>query len=170
MSATVCALALVAVEFCDEESLRKMSKRGQRRDRPGRPLDETRAASDTREVVGPADGSTQARRTIDPDHSLFHYTTATGLVGIVESKTLWATHASFLNDTAERQLLSALLAPQIRGEFEKIVPELTTRGAFKPELLSQLGADGMPLASIDVSRVLPPTQCVPELTTNSDQF
>lgn len=33
--------------------------------------------------------------------SVFHYTTTAGLVGIVESGTLWATEATGLNDTAE---------------------------------------------------------------------
>ncbi|MET4038086.1 hypothetical protein ABIB94_009246 [Bradyrhizobium sp. JR7.2] len=119
-----------------------MSKRGQRRGkaraRPqsGGPI--VKSSGMPASALPP-----KSRRITDPDHSLFHYTTATGLIGIVESNTLWATHASFLNDTAECQLLSTLLAPQIRREFEKIVPELTSRGAFKPELLSQLGDNGM---------------------------
>ncbi len=32
---------------------------------------------------------------------LYHYTDAEGLKGIVESRTIWATHAGFLNDIAE---------------------------------------------------------------------
>ena len=35
-----------------------------------------------------------------PEH-LFHYTTAEGLIGIVESGKLWASSASFLNDSSE---------------------------------------------------------------------
>jgi hypothetical protein len=39
-----------------------------------------------------------------PDHEpteLFHYTTATGLLGILNSRTLWATEVPYLNDASE---------------------------------------------------------------------
>jgi len=35
------------------------------------------------------------------DQYLYHYTTPQGLIGIVKSKTLWATHTMYLNDTQE---------------------------------------------------------------------
>jgi len=35
---------------------------------------------------------------------LYHYTTKRGLFGILGSKSIWATHYRFLNDTSERQL------------------------------------------------------------------
>ena len=34
---------------------------------------------------------------------LFHYTNATGLAGIIQSQTLWATHYAYLNDSEEMQ-------------------------------------------------------------------
>jgi DUF2971 family protein len=74
---------------------------------------------------------------------MFHYTTASGLIGILESGSLWATHANFLNDSAECQLLNRLLTPLIKSEFEKIVPELTSRGAFIPDIMNSLGGDAM---------------------------
>lgn len=41
-------------------------------------------------------------RTVSQEYSaLLHYTTASGLVGIIESGTLWASHARFLNDATE---------------------------------------------------------------------
>lgn len=41
-------------------------------------------------------------KTVYEEYSeLMHYTTADGLMGIVTSKTLWATHARFLNDSEE---------------------------------------------------------------------
>jgi hypothetical protein len=83
------------------------------------------------------------RRTHDPQFSLFHYTTASGLLGIVETKTLWATQANFLNDAAECQLLSKLLTPRIKADFEKIVPELIQRNAFKPEIAKEIGSEAM---------------------------
>jgi hypothetical protein len=38
---------------------------------------------------------------VDPPTHLFHYTSPPGLIGIVSSKKIWATHASFMNDTKE---------------------------------------------------------------------
>ena len=47
--------------------------------------------------------------------TLFHYTTAQGLEGILKSQTLWATHFAYLNDTSEfreiRHPLHDLLRP-----------------------------------------------------------
>lgn len=34
-------------------------------------------------------------------YTLYHYTDQAGLLGIIESKTIWATHTQFLNDTKE---------------------------------------------------------------------
>lgn len=49
----------------------------------------------------------------DTHDELFHYTTAAGLSGIIESKSLRATHASFMNDEEE-----------IRGFYDRILPEI----------------------------------------------
>jgi hypothetical protein len=46
-----------------------------------------------------------------------HYTTASGLYGIVTSRTLWASHVSFLNDMEE-----------VQGFFNRVLP-----GILKPE-------------------------------------
>lgn len=37
----------------------------------------------------------------NPPDSLFHYTTIDGLLGIVQSKTLWASQIQYLNDSVE---------------------------------------------------------------------
>jgi hypothetical protein len=42
-----------------------------------------------------------APKTAPPDGSLYHYTNAEGLKGIIENNELWATSAYFLNDSAE---------------------------------------------------------------------
>jgi len=47
----------------------------------------------SREVTSPKESP--------PSDSLFHYTTADGLKGIIEKNELWATSAYFLNDSAE---------------------------------------------------------------------
>jgi hypothetical protein len=45
---------------------------------------------------------------------LFHYTTASGLMGIVQSKHLWATHIRFLNDSREFRHAIELAQESIR--------------------------------------------------------
>src|SRR4051794_188276 len=52
---------------------------------------------------------------------LYHYTTAAGLIGIVQSQTLWATNAEFLNDAQE--LLCG--RPQVRDALLKQADELS---------------------------------------------
>jgi Protein of unknown function (DUF2971) len=90
----------------------------------------------------------------DQPKSLFHYTTATGLIGIVGTQTLWATLANFLNDTAECQLLNRLLTPQIKKEFADIVPRLNKVGAFKPEFMETFNDDLLRTESEKVTGVL----------------
>jgi hypothetical protein len=43
--------------------------------------------------------------------SLFHYTSARGLIGILGTQALFATHANFLNDSSECQLLRGAINP-----------------------------------------------------------
>ncbi|HMS84983.1 MAG TPA: DUF2971 domain-containing protein [Nitrospira sp.] len=53
-----------------------------------------------------------------------HYTTADGLNGIVSSKTLWATHAGFLNDSEEViGFFSNRLGMILKPELQRHVPE-----------------------------------------------
>ena len=61
------------------------------------------------------------------DHEeVFHYTTAAGLHGIVSSKTLWASHTEFLNDTEEGVGFSRRILPMI------------LRSVVKPEELTEI--------------------------------
>jgi hypothetical protein len=48
-----------------------------------------------------------------PTDTLYHYTSVGGLVHIVESKLLWATHVSFLNDAVEIRYAIRLLESRI---------------------------------------------------------
>lgn len=52
-------------------------------------------------------------RIADTHDELYHYTTAAGLSGILQSKSLWATHASFVNDEEE-----------ILGFYDHVLPEI----------------------------------------------
>jgi hypothetical protein len=53
------------------------------------------------------------KRIHEQHKELVHYTTSVGLHGIVTSKTLWASHTSFLNDSEE-----------VIGFFNRVLPKL----------------------------------------------
>jgi hypothetical protein len=56
------------------------------------------------EPADPDRTSSSPGTAIDDDQlpdDLYHYTTAAGLHGILESNTLWGTHAAYLNDSQE---------------------------------------------------------------------
>ena len=52
---------------------------------------------------------------ISKPSTLFHYTTATGLLGILGSSTLWASDVRFLNDSQEAIYAQDLVANAVRG-------------------------------------------------------
>lgn len=52
-------------------------------------------------------------RIADSHDELYHYTTAAGLSGILESRSLWATHTSFMNDEEE-----------ILGFYDRVLPRI----------------------------------------------
>jgi len=58
---------------------------------------------------------------------VYHYTTWDGLLGILEKKTLWATHYKFLNDYSEivlfRDKLISLILPLVRKAYEKLIKQ-----------------------------------------------
>jgi hypothetical protein len=60
----------------------------------------------------------------DVSRSLFHYTSAQGLIGILGTQSLFATHADFLNDSSECRLLRGLLTPRLIEELKELVPKL----------------------------------------------
>lgn len=49
-----------------------------------------------------------------PDKPLYHYTTQRGLLGIVQTKELWATHTQYLNDSRELGHAVDMVAEEIR--------------------------------------------------------
>jgi hypothetical protein len=57
----------------------------------------------------------QQRQAALPD-VLYHYTDAAGLLGIVQSGQLWASHAAFLNDSTEISYVKRVL-DRARGEL-----------------------------------------------------
>lgn len=51
-----------------------------------------------------------------PPEILYHYTDQTGLLGIIQSREIWATHHQCLNDTQEFLHAKAL----VRNEIDKL--------------------------------------------------
>jgi hypothetical protein len=62
---------------------------------------------------------------------IFHYTNADGLLGILKSKALWATHYRYLNDTSEAAVIRSLILPILEEETAKIMPKLAERGLLE---------------------------------------
>ena len=66
--------------------------------------------------------------------SLFHYTTAQGLIGIVRSQSLFATNSNFLNDASECQSLKTLLMPIVQDEIARTVAKLVDKKLLSPHI------------------------------------
>ena len=62
---------------------------------------------------------------------LFHYTDHKGLVGILSSQTLWATHYKFLNDTTELQLMRVKLGERLFPFVKERIVEVYRQASFK---------------------------------------
>lgn len=65
------------------------------------------------------------QKTSEVYEKLFHYTTWDGLLGILQTQALWATHYKFLNDYSEivlfRDKLISLILPYVREAYEKLI-------------------------------------------------
>jgi hypothetical protein len=66
-------------------------------------------------------------KTSDIYKKLYHYTTWDGLLGILKTQTLWATHYKFLNDYSEivlfRDKLVSLILPYVREAYEREIKQ-----------------------------------------------
>jgi hypothetical protein len=63
--------------------------------------------------------------------SVFHYTDSAGLLGILSSKSVFATHYRYLNDVSEGGLIRDLILPILEDEIAEINPKLRERGLLK---------------------------------------
>jgi hypothetical protein len=61
-----------------------------------------------------------------PD-TLYHYTDASGLHGILENNSLWATHAAYLNDSQEFIYGMQMIGSEL-GAWVKRVPDEAKQG------------------------------------------
>jgi len=70
---------------------------------------------------------------------LYHYTTWKGLLGILRTQSLWATHYKFLNDYSEiiffKEKLVSLIQPHVRNVYEKVIK-------YKPEIEKKINEKG----------------------------
>jgi Protein of unknown function (DUF2971) len=71
--------------------------------------------------------------------SLFHYTTAQGLLGIIKNRTLFATHSDFSNDSSECKLILPHLNKILAVEYEKQVGELIGLKIMSAEIFRDHG-------------------------------
>jgi Protein of unknown function (DUF2971) len=63
--------------------------------------------------------------------SVFHYTNTAGLLGILSSRTLFATDYRFLNDASEGAVIRNLILPVFEKEVARILPKLAEKGLLK---------------------------------------
>ncbi|HME45628.1 MAG TPA: DUF2971 domain-containing protein [Syntrophorhabdales bacterium] len=79
------------------------------------------------------------QKTSDVYETLYHYTTWSGLLGILKTQTLWATHYRFLNDYSEialfRNKLVVFLRPYVAEQYRKLVEQ-------SPHLEQQISEEG----------------------------
>lgn len=83
----------------------------------------------------------QAPANATPSRSLFHYTSADGLVGILQNQSLFATHAAFLNDSSECRIIRDILLPRLEQELKDVTPKLVERRVIDPKILTDFGDD-----------------------------
>lgn len=74
--------------------------------------------------------------------SLFHYTDASGLIGILSSNSLFATDYRFMNDPSELGEAGKLIVPVFEAEIARLTPELTKKNFLRPEFYKELGTRG----------------------------
>lgn len=74
--------------------------------------------------------------------TLFHYTTESGLYGILDSQQLWATHFSYMNDSEElraaRRVLHSAMYESLRERIKPFVKKRQIEvGSFEEACLQQ---------------------------------
>jgi hypothetical protein len=60
----------------------------------------------------------RTKSVMEPEGLLFHYTDQNGLLGILESKSIWATHIRYLNDTSEGNIVSRAILDELSSRLD----------------------------------------------------
>lgn len=80
-------------------------------------------------------------KTSEVYEELYHYTTWDGLLGILRTQTLWATHYRFLNDHLEivlfRDKLVSLILPHVTATYEKVLKQ------SPPHIVQRINREGL---------------------------
>lgn len=74
--------------------------------------------------------------------SIFHYTDATGLLGILESQSLFATDYRYLNDSTEGREIRKLILPIFEEEVASLTRQLVQANKLKKEFYDDFGTRG----------------------------
>lgn len=74
--------------------------------------------------------------------SIFHYTGASGLLGILENDSLFATDYRYLNDSSEGRVIKDLLLPVFEAEIAEITPKLIQKGWLNKKFYDDYGTGG----------------------------
>jgi hypothetical protein len=69
--------------------------------------------------------------------SLFHYTNAQGLIGILDTRSLFATHSDYSNDSSECRLILKYLNNQLAEEYAGYLPKLIAKNLLNPKILEE---------------------------------
>lgn len=81
-----------------------------------------------------------AQNIVETHPELFHYTNAKGLTGIIENKSIWATHYAYLNDSEEiRIFLKHRLHELLRSVANRFLFKLTTQERVSQSHIMQQG-------------------------------
>jgi len=70
---------------------------------------------------------------------VFHYTDAVGLVGILSSKSLYATDYRYLNDSSEATSIRKHILPIFQSDVSRIMPQLMQKGLLNERYYQELG-------------------------------
>lgn len=71
--------------------------------------------------------------------SVFHYTDAAGLLGILSAESLFATDYRYLNDATEAGVIRDLLMPVLEAEIAELTPKLIEKKWLKKEYYDEHG-------------------------------
>ena len=75
----------------------------------------------------------------DEHKYLYHYTNYQGLLGILESQCIWATHFQFLNDESEFQLFKKELNEHLEPTVDKAYDDFIKQDAGAKKFLKDSG-------------------------------
>jgi len=84
---------------------------------------------------------------------LFHYTSRQGLVGILASQKIWATHYKFLNDSSELQVMRVELAERLFPFLQKILVERHLGSGLKEKTKMRKAGGPRAIARVEAERV-----------------